>query len=159
MDQKFSQAVEKVLEHEGGYANDPADPGGETNFGISRRSYPSLEIKSLTRERATEIYFRDWWERYGYGAIEHGPLAEKIFDLSVNVGPARAHGLLQEAVNQTRQARLKVDGILGPATLAAVNSHPVPELLLAALKLAAVRFYLGLNRPRFLAGWVKRAVG
>ncbi|MBI5843910.1 MAG: hypothetical protein HZB23_04475 [Deltaproteobacteria bacterium] len=48
------------MAHEGGYVNDPADPGGETRFGISRRAYPNEDIKALTRERAAEIYYRDY---------------------------------------------------------------------------------------------------
>ena len=69
MDERFLVAVEVVLTHEGGYTNNPADPGGETNYGISKRSYPQLDIKALTREQAVEIYRQDWWEKYRYGDI------------------------------------------------------------------------------------------
>ncbi len=158
MDEKFKAAVEAVLDHEGGYSNDPGDPGGETNFGVSRRSYPDLDIKSLTREQAEAIYHRDWWAAYGYGLIDDASVAAKVLDLSVNIGPARAHKLLQETINDLSPARVAVDGRLGPATLDAVNAHPRPECLLAALKINAVRYYLSLGRPRYLAGWVGRAV-
>ncbi len=59
-DRKFAVALEKVLAHENGYVNDPDDPGGETKFGISKRSYANLNIKDLTREQAAEIYYRDF---------------------------------------------------------------------------------------------------
>ena len=51
----FEEAVKSVLKHEGGYVNDPKDPGGETNFGISKRAFPDLDIKNLTEEDAIEI--------------------------------------------------------------------------------------------------------
>ncbi len=61
MTEKFNKAVRIILAHEGGYVNHPADPGGETNMGISKRSYPDLDIKNLTVAMAKEIYFRDFW--------------------------------------------------------------------------------------------------
>jgi lysozyme family protein len=55
----FLEAVAHLLHDEGGYVDNPADPGGETNFGISKQSYPDVDIKNLTAEQATEIYYRD----------------------------------------------------------------------------------------------------
>jgi lysozyme family protein len=158
MDERFSRTVKKTLAFEGGYVADPDDPGGETHFGISKRTYPGLDIRALTRERAEEIYYRDWWLLHGYDRIADEPLAAKVFDLAVNTGPRRAHCLLQKAVNRTGMAQLEVDGILGAASLAAVNNHPDPSRLLAELKLVAVEYYLDLKNPKFLAGWVRRAV-
>jgi lysozyme family protein len=158
MDSKFKAAVDVLLDHEGGYRDDPDDPGGETNFGISKRSYPELDIKSLTREQAEAIYYRDWWTAYGYGSIADEGVASKVLDLAVNIGPARAHKLLQETINGLCPAHVTVDGRFGPATLGALNSHPNPECLLAALKCNAVRYYLSLGKPKYLAGWLKRAV-
>ena len=60
---RFLKAFEKVLRHEGGYVNDPLDLGGETKYGISKRSYPHLDIKNLTLDQAKQIYFRDFWQR------------------------------------------------------------------------------------------------
>lgn len=159
-DEKFRLAVGKTLAHEGGYACDPRDPGGETSFGISRRSYPSLDIRNLTRADAEAIYFRDWWSRYGYGAVNDPAVAAKVFDLAVNLGPTPAHRLLQAALCDTLDGPgVVVDGRLGLATLAAVNGHPRPEYLLAALKLRAVARYLEIGKARFLAGWIRRAIG
>ena len=58
---KFDDIIEIVLEHEGGYVNDPDDPGGETNFGIAKRSHPDVDIANLTKEDAKIIYYQDYW--------------------------------------------------------------------------------------------------
>jgi lysozyme family protein len=158
MDEKFLSAIDKTLEHEGGYVNDPHDPGGETNYGISKRSYPNLDIKHLTREQAIEIYHRDWWDRYGYGRIDNAELAAKVFDLAVNMGPRRAHKLLQQAINRCTEADLMVDSRIGPKTIAAVNACPGKGLLLGILKGLAIEFYESLNKPRYLKGWTRRAL-
>jgi len=158
MDEKFNKAVEKLLELEGGYVNDPADPGGETKFGICKRSYPDLNIAELTRDEAIAIYYRDWWDKYGYGKIEYDPLAEKVFELAVNMGPRKAHGFLQAAVLLSGGKHIKPDGIIGPKTLDAVNSHKCERYLLARFRLLAIKHYVNLNNPRFLAGWVKRVL-
>ena len=59
----FDEIIEKVLEHEGGYVNDPDDAGGETNYGIAKRWYPNVDIKNLTKEQAKKIYHTDYWRR------------------------------------------------------------------------------------------------
>ncbi|WP_425526518.1 glycosyl hydrolase 108 family protein [Xanthomonas oryzae] len=62
-----------MLSHEGGYVNDPRDPGGETQWGISKRAYPELNIRALTRDQAIEIYRRDYWgARAGRQASSRG---------------------------------------------------------------------------------------
>lgn len=85
----FKRSLEFVLKWEGGYVNDPRDPGGETKWGISKRAYPDLDIRSLTPERAATIYYEDYWTRAGCGAIEF-PLCTCVFDTAVNCGPSRA---------------------------------------------------------------------
>lgn len=162
MDEKFLRAVETVLKHEGGYVNDPRDPGGETKYGISKRSYPSLDIANLTREQAVAIYKRDWWDRYGYGRIEDAAVATKVFDMSVNMGPATAHKILQKALNFLGHT-LVVDGILGTKTLDAVNRTD-PARLLQALKWHCAEHYYRLaesspSNRTFLFGWLRRAYG
>lgn len=158
---KFDKAIKIVLAHEGGYVNDPNDLGGETNFGISKRSYPTVDIKNLTREQAMEIYRRDWWDRYKYGEIEDVDVATKVFDLSINMGPVPAHKLLQEAINFTEAKSLAVDGIIGPMTLTAVNQAE-PQKVVQALRFMAARRYYELAKARpanrgFLLGWLNRA--
>ena len=158
MDEKFNKAVEMLLSHEGGYVTDINDPGGETNFGISKKSYPDLDIQNLSRDEAIEIYHRDWWERYRYCELTNETIAAKVFDFSVNMGPGAAHANLQLAVHQTTYGSIKIDGVMGPKTINAVNAHPEPDLLLAKYKLITIRHYADLNKPKYLRGWIYRAL-
>lgn len=159
---KFRYAVEVVLNHEGGYVNDPADPGGETKYGISKRSYPYLDITSLTRKQAIEIYRSDWWERYGYNRIKSVDVAAKTFDLAVNMGPAAAHRCLQRALHACGQRHVTIDGQIGPQTISACNNVKPKAMLVAALRAEAAAYYRSLvaSKPelkRFEKGWLNRA--
>ncbi len=158
MDNIFNYAIEKTLAHEGGYVNDPKDPGGETKFGISKRSYPDLDILSLTREHAIEIYRKDFWWKHGYDKIELPEVAAKAFDFGVNMGPKRANRMLQMAVNESSPSKVVTDGIIGPVSVKAVNEHWHPDYLLTRLQLLAIGYYLRLNNRWFLSGWIKRAL-
>ena len=93
----FSLALPFVLRWEGGdkYTNDPVDPGGETKYGISKRAYPDVDIKSLTKEEATLIYQRDYWEKAGCSKMEK-QLAIVVFDAAVNCGVGRTRSWLAE---------------------------------------------------------------
>ena len=150
---RFDLAIEKTLRWEGGYSADDLDPGGETNWGISKRSYPDLHIKELTRDEAVVIYERDYWR---YDSILDQPLAEKIFDMAVNVGPLQAHRLLQRALG------VPADSICGPQTIEAINSCD-PDELVRELRATLAEFYcrLVLRKPSqesYLRGWLRRAV-
>lgn len=92
-DQGFELAVEGVLKSEGGYVHDPDDPGGETKYGISKRSYPDLDIPSLSVEDAKRIYKKDYWDKLG-DVPSH--LREAAFDGAVNQGV----GFVKEALAQ-----------------------------------------------------------
>lgn len=80
-------AIDLVLKHEGGYVNDPHDPGGETNFGISKKAHPDLDISSLTRAQAGSIYQKDYWTPT-MAAQADQRLANCMLDCRVNQGPA-----------------------------------------------------------------------
>lgn len=145
----FDQAFERLIGHEGGYVNDPRDPGGETKFGISKRSYPAEDIKALTLERAKAIYRRDFWGVAGCDAV---PDAMKfdLFDMAVNSGPVTAIKTLQ------RSAGVTPDGLLGPITLQALNSTPAPRLV-ARFNGHRLDFMTDLKTwPVFGKGWAKR---
>ena len=145
----FDAAFEKLLGHEGGYVNNPADPGGETKFGISRRSYPGEDIRGMTVERAKAIYARDFWGAAGCDAL---PDAVKfdVFDMAVNSGVKASIRMLQRAVGETE------DGLMGPRTLQAVQSMP-PARLVARFNGARLAFMAGLpNWPAFSRGWANR---
>jgi Glycosyl hydrolase 108 len=101
----FAAAVALVLEHEGGYVNDPNDPGGETNFGISKRAYPDLDIRALTREGAIGFYRRDYWTP----AMDAAPtqeLANCALDCAVNQGPAVCRLLYDDDIRIFQLRRL-----------------------------------------------------
>lgn len=99
----FEFLVGIILKHEGGYVNDPADPGGETKFGISKRAYPNLDIKNLTRADAIAIYKRDYYDRLGIGELDDIRLAYQYFDMGVNGGIGRAKQLMVKAVELQKQ--------------------------------------------------------
>jgi lysozyme family protein len=86
---EFIKAMKFVLKWEGGYTNDPNDPGGETKYGISKRSYPDLDIKNLTIEEATDIYYQNYWLKAGCDNVLF-PFNLIFFDTAVNCGVERA---------------------------------------------------------------------
>lgn len=152
---EFAQAIPVILNHEGGYVNDASDPGGETKYGISKRTYPQLDIRNLTEDHAAAIYEKDWWDKYGYAAILSQAVATKIFDMAVNMGAKRAHKILQACVGTV------ADGVLGPTSFACVNQM-AEAVLLPRLREACANYYQSLaqSKPsllKFLNGWLRRA--
>jgi lysozyme family protein len=91
----FHKIIPFIMEHEGGYVNHPNDPGGETKYGISKRSYPHLDIKDLTQQDAVRIYYDDYWKdewnKLGF------PMAACMLDTAVNMGVGRANSFLKES--------------------------------------------------------------
>ena len=81
----FDKIIEKVLEHEGGYVNDPDDLGGETNYGITKRFFPDVDIKNLTKEQAKKIYHQDYWRPAKCDEVPNH-LKHIYFDMCVNFG-------------------------------------------------------------------------
>lgn len=145
----FDEAFERLIGHEGGYVDDPRDPGGRTKFGISQRSYPGENIAGLTLERAKAIYLRDYWGPAGCDSVPEGVRFD-LFDMAVNSGIKAAVRTLQDAVGET------TDGILGPRTLQAVQSMP-PSRLVARFNGARLEFMAGLHAwPAFGRGWARR---
>jgi lysozyme family protein len=147
----FDEAIGFVLSNEGGLSNDPSDPGGLTNFGISQKQYPALDIRNLTREDAVQIYQDDYWNKFQYGDITSQRVATKLFDSAVNMGPVRAVRLLQLAVN------VQADGVLGVQTINAVNAADESNLM-DEFKAQLAKYYCDLGKPEFMLGWLRRAV-
>ncbi len=145
----FDRAFEKVLEFEGSYVNHAADPGGETKYGISKRSYPTLDIKNLTVAQAKAIYKKDFWDAMRCDELPP-VLAETVFDAAVNSGRRAATIWLQKCMG------VKADGIMGPLTIEAAHRHNPYRV--------AMRFYgerLALltdlkHWSTFGRGWAKR---
>ena len=154
----FNEIIEQVLEHEGGYVNDPNDLGGETNFGITKRFYPDVDIKNLTKEQAKKIYHQDYWRRNKCDVIPTR-LRHIYFDMCVNQGKGTAVKVLQRACN-SKKADLKVDGGLGPKTLGAIKEYnpSLPRVRCYRLK----HYYDLVNRKpeqeKFLFGWYRRTM-
>ncbi len=92
----WEKSIAFVLAHEGGYVNDPADPGGETNMGITKRYHPTVDIKNLTVDQAKSIYFTDYWVPAGCGSLPDG-LDLMHFDCAVNEGVGTASAILANA--------------------------------------------------------------
>lgn len=110
----FEQCIECVLDIEQGYVFDSNDPGGETNWGISKRQYPNVDIKNLTKAEAINLYFQDYWTPLKCAQLP-SRLRLCAFDASIHHGVERAIKMLQGAVGT------KQDGILGPKTLEAAR--------------------------------------
>ena len=95
----FDRAFRFLIGEEGGYSADPHDPGGETKFGISKRAYPQLDIKSLTLDQAKAIYRRDYWDRLQLDARKYGPAL-------VLCGPTRVRHLVVEGRQVVRDGQM-----------------------------------------------------
>lgn len=145
----FDAAFERLLGHEGGYVDNPRDPGGETKYGISRRSYPGEDIAGMTLERAKAIYRRDYWGPAGCDAVPDA-LRFDLFDAAVNSGVPAAIRLLQRAVGEVQ------DGVLGPLTIQAASSMPAPRIV-ARFNGARLAMLADLPAwPAFSRGWARR---
>ncbi len=149
----FPKAVQFVLEAEGGYSNNPNDPGGETNYGISKKAYPDLDIKQLTRDRAISIYRRDYWLTCQCDKLPPA-LAIAVFGSAVNHGTHEAIKLLQQSLGVT------TDGLIGPQTLRAAKTHNTPDMLTRLLSFRAGLYVdIVLRKPTqhiYYWGWLER---
>ena len=148
----FNQAVSLTLKNEGGFTDNPADPGGATNMGIEQRDLPDTPIRSLTVAQATAFYSDRYWKGL-YGSIESQAVANKLFDLGVLFGVGTAVKTLQTVLLITQ------DGVFGPATLSALNAAGdavLPEYKAAMLDRA--NEIVGQNPAEavFLDGWERR---
>jgi lysozyme family protein len=168
----FEDSIEFVLNWEtgfdlvnGGYTNDPDDPGGETKWGISQRGHPDIIIKSITKDHAESIYLHDYWgpggKQKSAASLLKWPASFVQFDATVNIGNwnekgyhFRANRILQKVVGATQ------DGIIGPQTLHKIN-HTDPIVLTTKLVMERENYYLNLARKKplfnkYLSGWCNR---
>lgn len=92
------------VKEDGGYTNDPKDPGGETKWGISKRAHPELDIKNLTLEQALGIYKKDYWDCYRSRGLDLDSVdpdyAIAVFDSGVNCGVGRCLAWHDRAKNE-----------------------------------------------------------
>lgn len=183
----FESAITIVLKHEGGYVDDTDDPGGVTNYGVSLRWLRSVgeidgtligdldgdgdvdadDIRQMSKEDAEHLYRTLWWDKYQYDEIEDQVVANKVFDLAVNMSARQSHKILQRAL-RANNLEVQVDGIIGPKTMTSINLFDNTETyigvdcLIAAMRSEAASFYRVLiaQKPKFekyRAGWLTRA--
>jgi lysozyme family protein len=168
----FDTFFPTLLKHEGGYVNDPADPGGATNKGITLETFqrtaqrylgvePTLaNLKALTDAQAAKIYKPLYWDEVRGDDIELQELANIVFDFQVNAGD-RSSKLLQQAINGLgANPALAVDGAIGPGTLRALKAAD-QKAVYRRFKQGRIDYYNDLvaKRPslgKFLNGWLKR---
>lgn len=131
MNDNFDRCLAFVLKWEGGYVCDKHDPGGETKYGISKRSHPDLDIKCLSMVEAKQIYFNEYW--IPSGCDKHvWPMDLIMFDTAVNMGQKRALILFQENIDWR-------DFLLGRINFYLSITHK--------------------TKDRFLKGWINRVLG
>jgi lysozyme family protein len=165
MNQNFEKAFIELIGIEGGYVNDPTDRGGETKYGISKRSYPNLDIRNLSLQDAKEIYYGDYWKSNGLDNIINYEVALELFDTGVNMGVGIASRFLQEALNlMNRNGQnfrdLKVDGQIGPATISAYRKVD-DRILLKVLNGLQFERYKSIceknpRQEKYFNGWMRR---
>jgi lysozyme family protein len=166
-----------VFAVEGGYSNNPADPGGETNHGVTvrvaREAGYQGPMRELPKEFAQEIYVRDYIERPNFHrVIELSPaVGEKLVDAGVNAGPGRSARWFQQSLNHLSRGGadfppVAVDGQIGRQSLAAYEALErkrgrvkACELALKLIDVQQGAHYLGLNKPMFIVGWADNRLG
>jgi len=168
-------ALKITFLHEGGYVFDPDDPGGETFKGVARKSNPNWigwnyldEMKSNSdfpeclndnrrlHDAIVDLYKSNYWDRVKGDSIENQLIANKVFDIAINMGPGTAAKLLQLTLDVT------IDGRIGNQTLNALNAANF-ELFMSEFRLVIISRYMAICKNRyksrkFLYGWIKRAL-
>lgn len=176
-----NKIIDKIIEVEGGYVNDPSDSGGETNYGITKQvareyGYNGAMI-DLPRSLAFEIYENLYWDSMRLDDVEKiagSKIAEELADTAVNMGVGRASKFLQRSLNVLNNRGesykdLRVDGVIGNKTLNALRSFienredEGKAVLFKMLNSLQGAFYITLAErrekdERFLYGWFKNRV-
>lgn len=160
----YQTMLKRLLKHEGGYVNHPEDPGGETCCGVSRRWYPKWEGWTLldrgfawdsaeVQQAVSDFYYAYYYAALRLHTVKDQELAELLFNFSVNIGKKTAVRKLQRVLG------LEQDGLIGPATLAALDNcdrdRVAFQFLLEVLELYA---QLSKDKPMFFKGWTHRVV-
>ena len=157
MKDNFPKALAAVLVHEGGYVNNPADPGGMTNLGCTKAvweehcGHPVDEkaMRALTPTDVGPLYKRKYWDKVLGDDLPSG-VDYVVFDAAINSGPGRAAKWLQACVG------VEPDGGIGPKTLAAVRAVD-PKTLVQDYTKRRLSFMMSLSTwPTFGKGWTRR---
>ena len=171
------ELAEEIVAREGGYVNDPNDPGGATNFGVTIHTMRRLgldltrdgqvteaDVRALTREQAIEIFLDQYYRRPGLAALPE-VLQPSVFDMYVNAG-GNAVRVLQRLLIAMGYD-LDVDGVIGPQTIRAAQAAAriAPDHIADAYGIARRDYYYGLadrrpasrRRDGGKGGWILRA--
>src|SRR5229473_2736694 len=174
----FEKSVGQLLELEGGYVNDPQDPGGETFRGLSRKNWPawvgwnkldqhkllpgfpdSLHDDTRLSAMVKAFYSEQYWDNY-FNQINSQAIADKLLGMSVNFGKETAVSLLQRALGYLQGKVVIEDGKFGPRTLDFINGTDENKLLIELRARGAVRYVeIILRDPlqeKFQLGWMRR---
>ena len=157
MQKNYDKCLETILHHEGGYVNQPKDPGGETNLGVTKRVYEewggTKNMKDLQVSDVAPIYKKNYWDKMK-GDDLPGGLDLCVFDFGVNAGPGRAAKYLQKMIGTV------VDGGIGPNTLAKLDSYVKEHTIQETIeKYQSMRqeYYESLSTfSTFGKGWTRR---
>ena len=157
MIENYPKALASVLAHEGGYVNNPKDPGGMTNLGCTKTTWEEYcghpvderTIRSLTPLDVAPLYKRKYWDKVKADDLPNG-VDYVVFDAAINSGPGRAAKWLQACVN------VYADGVIGDKTLQAVRNKDAKELIndYCAYRLAYLKMLQ--TWPTFGKGWERR---
>lgn len=157
MNSNWQKSFELMLKSEGGYVNNPADPGGMTNLGVTKATWENwvgresdeAEMRNLTPEKVEPLYKKKFFDAVRGDELPVG-LDYLLFDFAVNAGAGRAIKTLQSAVGVTP------DGGFGPMTMAAVQAID-PKELIERFSQAKEDFYRSLPTfATFGRGWLNR---
>lgn len=167
----FENALKHIWIVEGGYGDEksnPFDRGGATNFGITHKTLSKHrgvavtadDVKALTKDEATEIYRKFYWDHYGLGLIRDARVALIVFDQVVNRDAKKVIEGIQIKLRMRFGAAVAVDGIMGPQTIEAINATEVSRLI-PELVIAAQQGYLEIvkaspDQLNNLSGWFAR---
>ena len=167
----FDEIIEVVLEHEGGYVDDPDDRGGATNWGVTQAVYEDFvgykcdkeEIKNMDEETAKEIYHEKFWKPSRADQLP-AEVRETYFDMVVNHGQGGAVKILQQACNNKRKPEnyIDVDGGIGPNTIRAAKNLKNWELQVERsgyywnLVFKGSKYTQRTSQVKFIRGWIRR---
>ena len=153
----FKECLDLVLKSEGGYVNNPKDPGGITNLGVTKAVWEEFvghpvseaDMRALTPEKVAPMYEQKYW-RPCYGEVLPRGLSYLVFSMAVNAGPGRSVKLLQQSIGCVP------DGVIGPSTRSLISASNTATLI-AKFSETRREYYRALKVfPIFGKGWLAR---
>lgn len=183
----FNIAFQITSAHEGAYSNHPKDTGGETYRGIARNKNPNWsgwssidQLKSkanfpdnlkndvMLQQKVSVFFKQQYWDGLKLDSCNMQAIANKLYDIAVNMGTGIAAKMLQRVLNAFNQNQkyypdLSIDGIVGNTTMSALNKHPKPYLIFKALNVLQGEHYFDIvehNEAQevFMNGWFEQRI-